>query len=215
MPPELRNHPSVRRHARRTGKDPSQILLDRSYHHAAMRRLDDAARRGRPDISYHVLLDAVDSPLYSSGRLGLYLSTRDGMVLEVGEGVRLPRSYHRFIGLLEDLYARGEVSGEGGRALLRMERMGLGELLGRLSPDRAVLLRELGRRTSLEELASGLASARRPLVGIGGFPSGDFSEEVLALFPEQASLGPEPYSASLVACRLIYEVERAIAPANA
>jgi len=106
VPRELLGHPAVRKHAARTGKDPSRMLLDRSYHHAAMRRLEDSAKRGRPDIPYHILLDAVDSPLYASGGLGLYVSTRDGMVLEVGERVRLPRSYHRFVGLLEDLYVK-------------------------------------------------------------------------------------------------------------
>jgi rRNA small subunit pseudouridine methyltransferase Nep1 len=215
VPRELLGHPAVRKHAARTGKDPSRMLLDRSYHHAAMRRLEDSAKRGRPDIPYHILLDAVDSPLYASGGLGLYVSTRDGMVLEVGERVRLPRSYHRFVGLLEDLYVKGIVRDSAGNVLLRMRRASLGELLSELSPDRAVLLRESGTPMALEELARELSASDRPLVGIGGFPAGDFSGEVLGLFGEQVSLGGTSYSASLLACRLIYEVEKALRPANA
>ncbi|MGB9733250.1 MAG: ribosome biogenesis protein [Conexivisphaera sp.] len=208
VPRGLSTHPSVRRYAERRGRRPTEVILDRSYHNAAMKRLEDSHRRGRPDISYHVLLDAVDSPLYGAGLLSLYVQTRDGMMVELGRDVHLPRSYHRFVGLLEDLYRRGEVADLNGEMLARMRRMSLEELLDTLSPDTTVLLREAGTPTSMEELAVRLVAARRPLIGIGGFPAGDFSDRVLELFPIQASLGRASYSAGLVACRLVYEVEK-------
>jgi len=209
VPPGISDHPSVRRYAERRGRRPAAVLLDRSYHHAAMKGLKDAHKRGRPDIVYHILLDAMGTPLYAAGRLALYVDTRDGMVMRVGEGVHLPRSYHRFIGLLEDLYYKGAIIADNGEELMSMRRMRLRDLMEELSPDRAILLRESGAATSLGDLAASLASAGNPLVGIGGFPAGDFSDEVLELFPERASLGERSYDASLLACRLIYEVERA------
>ncbi|MDP7982972.1 MAG: hypothetical protein RAK18_07315, partial [Conexivisphaerales archaeon] len=112
------------------------------------------------------------------------------------------------IGLLEDLYRRGEVADLNGEVLVRMRRMPLEELLDALSPDTIVLLREAGTPTSMEELAARLVAARRPLIGIGGFPAGDFSDRILKLFPIQMSLGRASYSAGLVACRLVYEVEK-------
>ena len=35
IPVNIIDHPSVTNHARKLGKRPSEILLDRSYHHAA------------------------------------------------------------------------------------------------------------------------------------------------------------------------------------
>ncbi len=207
VPRGIANHPSVRKYAERRGLAPTEVLLDRSYHHAAMKGLEEAYKRGRPDIAYHVLLDAVDSPLYKAGLLSLYVQTRDGMIVEIGPGVRLPRSYHRFVGLLEDLYRKGRVEAPD-RVLVSMRRMSLKELLDSLSPDLAILLREEGVRARMEELAARVEAARNPLVGIGGFPAGDFSPQVLELFPEHVSLDRTPYSASLLACRLVYEVER-------
>ncbi|BBE42974.1 N1-specific pseudouridine methyltransferase NEP1 [Conexivisphaera calida] len=208
VPRSISDHPSVRKYAELRGMRPTEVILDRSYHHAAMRGLDEAYKRGRPDISYHILLDAVDSPLYGAGMLSLYLQTRDGMIAELGHGVRLPRSYHRFVGLLEDLYRKGAVTDRNGKPLMRIRRMSLKELFDALSPDTTILLREEGVQTPMEELAVRAASARNPLVGIGGFPAGDFSHQVLGLFPEHVSLGRTSYSASLLACRLVYEVEK-------
>ena len=210
VPHSISGHPSVRKYAERRRARPTEVILDRSYHHAAMRGLDDAHKRGRPDISYHVLLDAIDSPLYGAGMLSLYLHTRDGMIVELGRGVHLPRSYHRFVGLLEDLYRRGAVTDRNGDLLMRMRRMPLRELFDLLSPDVAILLREEGVQTPMKELAARVTSARNPLIGIGGFPAGDFSRQVLELFPEHVSLGRTSYSASLLACRLVYEIEERV-----
>ena len=210
VPHSISGHPSVRKYAELRGVRPTEVILDRSYHHAAMRGLDEAYKRGRPDISYHVLLDAVDSPLYGAGMLSLYLHTHDGIVAELGRGVRLPRSYHRFVGLLEDLYRKGVVMDRNGEPLMRLRRMSLRELFDALSPDIAILLREEGVQMPVEELVARVTSARNPLIGIGGFPAGDFSRQVLELFPEHVSLGRTSYSASLLACRIVYEIEKRV-----
>ena len=208
VPEEVARHPSVRKHAARRNKRPTELILDRSYHHSAMLKLKDAHKRGRPDIVYHILLDSVNSPLYKAGLLELYVDTIDGHIITLGKGVRLPRSYDRFIGLIEDLYVKGEIVSGDGERLLKMYARPLNWLLERLAPDYAVLMTERGDLKGYGDVAEALMGRRRPAVGIGGFPSGDFGEGTLSLFDSKVSIGPERYDASLVACRLIYEVER-------
>lgn len=106
VPTELYGHPAVRSHARRTrsGKRP-YMLLDNSWHYAAMKGMPDAERRGRPDLVHLALVTATSAPLYRIRRaLEVYVHTADGCVISLGPGVRIPKSYHRFAGLIETLY---------------------------------------------------------------------------------------------------------------
>jgi len=82
VPPEILGHPSVRRNAKRRGKRPEETLLDRSLHHFAMDRLPDSEKRGRPDIIHFCLLEAMGSPLNRAGLLRVWMSTRDGRLVE-------------------------------------------------------------------------------------------------------------------------------------
>lgn len=208
VPVSIARHPSVRRYASKRGKKPTEVLLDRSYHHYAMSKLPNNEKRGRPDITYHMLLDATSTPLYKKGVLQIYVHTINDYVIRVGELVRLPRSYHRFVGLMEDLFKRNRIESEEGSVLLEVKRQGIRELLTELSPDESILLREGGREVGLEELAKLITSFKRVVVGIGGFPRGDFSKESVEAFHREASIGPEAYDAALVLCRVLYEVEK-------
>lgn len=111
VPPELYGHPAVRSHARRTRGGKSQhMLLDNSWHYAAMKGMQDAARRGRPDLVHLALVTATSAPLYRLRRaLEVYVHTADGCVISLGPGVRIPKSYHRFAGLIETLYETGVI----------------------------------------------------------------------------------------------------------
>ncbi len=82
IPDEIVRHPSVANDARRTGNEPSTLLLDRSIHHAAMVRLDDQFKRGRPDLVHLTLLNATSTPLYQDGLAKVYIHTRKDVVLE-------------------------------------------------------------------------------------------------------------------------------------
>ncbi|MEM4363521.1 MAG: hypothetical protein QXT90_05715, partial [Candidatus Caldarchaeum sp.] len=73
VPEEIQNHPAVLKDAGRRGKKPSQVLLDRSYHHWAMKTLKDGQKRGRPDIVHFSLLEALGSPLNMKGLLETYV----------------------------------------------------------------------------------------------------------------------------------------------
>ncbi|TLY05395.1 MAG: ribosome biogenesis protein, partial [Thaumarchaeota archaeon] len=50
VPPELQKHNSVLASAQRLNKKPSEILLDISWHFAAMKGIENEIKRGRPDL---------------------------------------------------------------------------------------------------------------------------------------------------------------------
>jgi len=63
VPKELKSHSSVVSHAQKLGKRPSEILLDNSWHFAAMKGMDNEIKRGRPDLVHFCILEATTIPL--------------------------------------------------------------------------------------------------------------------------------------------------------
>ena len=64
VPYDLEDHTSVISHAKKLGKHPSEILLDNSWHFAAMKGLKNEIKRGRPDLVHFSILEATTIPLY-------------------------------------------------------------------------------------------------------------------------------------------------------
>ena len=209
VPKSIRNHPAVRAYAAKRGKRPEEVLLDRSYHHAAMRKLREAEQRGRPDISHFILLEALGSPLNKCGMLELYVQTRSGHVIWINPETRLPRIYERFKGLIEKLYEEPIVKADG-RILLKLEEKKLSELIKEVDPDIRILLSENGKPMKWSEFGKIITSRRKPLVMIGGFPRGGFHEETIRNADEIISLWPEPLEAWVIASRVISITEQAL-----
>jgi len=209
IPPAIQGHPAVRASARRRGKIPSQILLDRSLHHAAMRTLPEAERRGRPDIIHFCLLEALGSPLNREGGLRIWVHTFGGYGIEVSPEARLPRDCNRFNGLAEQLFAFGRVPPEGGEALLSLRPMTLKALVDRIGARHIVALTSHGAPESLDELCGRLIDAEENAVFIGAYPSGPMRPETLSLVDEAVSIYPSSLEAWTVTSRLIYEFEKA------
>jgi len=209
VPKELRSHPSVLSHSRRAGKAPSRLILDRSYHHAAMKRLDRSWKRGRPDIVHISLLEALGSPLNREGLLRVFVHTFDDHVISVAPETRLPRNYMRFLGLMEQLFELGRVP-PSGKPLLKIERKTLERLLEDIRPSYVLALSRTGRPTTVPEAVLRLTETERPTVMIGGFPAGHFEETTLNLADDIVSIDPETLEAWTVTSRVIYEYERAI-----
>jgi len=172
VPREIARHPAIRSHARRRGKKPTEMLLDATYHHAAMRGLPDWERRGRPDIVHISLLNALESILNRERYLRVYVHTRNEEVITVKPETRIPRNYNRFVGLMEKLFVEGSVPRDLG--LLKMEKKTLNELLDEIAPDRTFIMHEGGRLVGGREFGERLAEIEDPAVVIGGFPHGDF-----------------------------------------
>ncbi|MCS6770346.1 MAG: 16S rRNA methyltransferase [Candidatus Caldarchaeum sp.] len=202
VPPEIQRHPAVLKHAERRGKHPSKILLDRSYHHWAMKNLPEAEKRGRPDILHFCLLEALGSPLNLNGLLETYAATLNGYVVHVNPAVRLPRVYERFKGLMEKLFEDMEVVSSSGETLLRLERASLRSLVERLTPSRKILMTEKADTRGHTGFAS-LLTAGKPMVMVGGFPHGDFRKETEELADVKVALAQRPLEAWTVVSRVL------------
>lgn len=205
-PKETWSHPAVKSYAAKRGKKPGEVLLDKSYHYAAMKGLPKAHKRGRPDIAHFTLLEALGSPLNRQGLLQVYLHTQDGHIIYINPQTRLPRVYERFKGLMEKLYKEPIVEAEG-KTLLKLEPKTLRQLVEELKPDVRILLSEKGERLSLKAFAEALKTHRRPMVMIGGFPHGDFEEETRKLADLEVSLYPEPLEAWTIVSRTLCAAE--------
>lgn len=209
VPKDLWGHPAIWKHAKREGKEPSQVLLDRSYHHSAMLKLEGAEKRGRPDIIHITLLEALGSPLNKEGLLQIFIHTVSDYVIWVNPKVRIPRNYNRFVGLVEQLFERGKVPIVG-EPLLALKKQSLKQLLRELNPTFTVAFSRLGERKSMREVAQQLTKGLRPLTLVGGFPRGHFADETVRLADEVVSVDPETLETWTVVSRVIYDYEQAI-----
>ena len=72
VPSELQHHPSVISHAQKLGKHTSEILLDNSWHFAAMKGIKNEMKRGRPDLVHFSILEATTIPLYLKNKMKLF-----------------------------------------------------------------------------------------------------------------------------------------------
>jgi rRNA small subunit pseudouridine methyltransferase Nep1 len=209
VPKDLWSHSTVRRHSKRQRKPPEQLLLDRSLHHSAMRRLDNNEKRGRPDITHFALLEALGSPLNKEGLLKVYVHTNKDYVITVDPSTRLPRNYNRFIGLMEQLFQLGKVPSEG-EVLLKLEPKTLQQLISETEADYILAFSREGKQKTLQDAISSLQSKRRPAVIVGGFPHGHFSETAVKLADEVVCVDSEMLEAWTMTSRVIYEYERSL-----
>ena len=197
VPEPIREHPAVVNYARKRGKRPDEVLLDSTYHHAALKKLADGERRGRPDIVHVCLLNALESIANKEGLLRVYVHTRNDEVIYIKPETRIPRNYNRFVGLMESLFKNRVVPRDLG--LLRMEEKSLAGLIDEINPDGVFVMHEKGALTKPADFGERLASLENPIVIVGGFPHGDFRKPIHG---EKISIYREP----LMAWAVINEV---------
>ncbi len=206
VPKSIARHPSVARDAARKDKRPEKILLDRSYHHAAMQGLKDAERRGRPDLVHFALLEATSIPLYQKDMLRVYVHTYGGRILYLGERVRLPKSFHRFEGVVEDLFAKRKVMTED-RVLMELKDKSFVELISEIGSGKVIGLSRIGAKSDAEEVARIAVDNDAALV-VGGFPRGHFSKQVERELDATYSISDLGLEAHVVIARILYEYEK-------
>ena len=196
VPSKLVGERRVAKVAARRRKRPSEILLDASsLGPDFVRRVDPTGKRGRPDVVHRSLLALVDSPLWVEGGLDIVMHTVEGRVFLAKPGLRPPRSYNRFVGLMEELLTQGWV-GQREDPLIWEVNRSLKDLVDQIRPDLVLgLSREGGLANPLEVLDPELEI----LAVVGCFPAGDFSREVKEIFDTELSLHEETLSASTVA----------------
>ena len=207
IPKELQNHSSVLAYSKRVNKKPSEVLLDVAWHFAAMKGIKNEIKRGRPDLIHFCLLEACSIPLYFQRKLSVYIHTIDDKVIFVGENVRLPKSYHRFVGLIEKLYCYGKIE-EGGKKLLELNDVTFNDLIDKIGAKEVIGLSTKGKMNSYEMLAQSIG--KDSCVVVGGFSKGHFSDTVLKRINNLVSVSKDPLEAHVIVSRVLYECEKRI-----
>jgi rRNA small subunit pseudouridine methyltransferase Nep1 len=205
VPKIITKHPSVAKHAVRNGKPVGEILLDRSYHHAAMRKLDDAGKRGRPDLIHFALLEATSTPLYEKDLLEIYVHTTTDKVIFLHGNVRPPKSYFRFEGLMEELFKEGWIKSDD-KLLMEIKDLSFADLISTIKPSRVIGLSRTGVKSNAEKVVMGVDDGNA--IVVGGFPRGHFSSKVSRSFDCLYSIGEYALEAHVVIARILYEYEK-------
>ena len=205
VPKELQDHNSVLAYSKRVNKKPSEVILDVSWHFAAMKGIKNEIKRGRPDLIHFCLLEACSIPLYFENKLRIYVHTIDDKVILLGENVRLPKSYHRFVGLIEKLYSTGIIE-EDGKKLLEMKKMDFSKLIDKIAPKEVIGLSVKGATSSYEKLAKMIS--KDTCIVVGGFPKGHFSDQIAKKINNLVSVDKNPLEAHVIISRVLYEYEK-------
>jgi rRNA small subunit pseudouridine methyltransferase Nep1 len=207
VPYELEDHPSVVSHARKLGKHSSEILLDNSWHFAAMKGIKNEIKRGRPDIVHFSILEATTIPLYLENKLNLFVHTIDDKVIRFGKNVHLPKSYHRFQGVIEKLYQEKKIISNN-EMLLEIKEQTFSELLAEIKPSKIVGFSTEGELSSYEKIAAQISD--NSCIVLGGFQKGHFSDSVQNKITDLYSVGNESFEGHVVTSRILYEYEKTI-----
>ena len=207
VPYELEDHPSVVSHARKLGKHSSEILLYNSWHFAAMKGIKNEIKRGRPDIVHFSILEATTIPLYLENKLNLFVHTIDNKVIRFGKNVHLPKSYHRFQGVIEKLYQEKKIISNN-EMLLEIKEQTFSELLAEIKPSKIVGFSTEGELSSYEKIAAQISD--NSCIVLGGFQKGHFSDSVQNKITDLYSVGNESFEGHVVTSRILYEYEKTI-----
>jgi len=189
------------------GKKPSKVILDISWHFAAMKGIKNEIKRGRPDLVHFCLLECCTIPLYFEKKLQVYVHTIDDKVIFVGDNVRLPKSYHRFIGLIEKLYVEKKIE-QDGKKLLEIKDMTFGELVEKIGAKKVIGFSIKGQTISYDKIAADVG--RDSCIVVGGFSKGHFSDKILKKIDNLVSVDKNPLESHVVISRLLYECEKRI-----
>ncbi|QUC64738.1 ribosome biogenesis protein [Nitrosopumilus sp. K4] len=207
IPTELKSHPSVVSHAQKLGKIPSEILLDNSWHYAAMKGISNEIKRGRPDIAHFSILEATTIPLFFQNKIKLFVHTINDKVISFGENVHVPKSYHRFAGLIEKLFQEKSVMVENNE-LLSLKDQSFSELIKQINPSNIIGLSTTGKQSTFEKIGSGLNDDS--CIVVGGFQKGHFSDSIKNKVTNLFSVGNTSLEAHVVVSRMLYEYEKTI-----
>ena len=207
VPSELEHHPSVISHARKLGKYPSKILLDNSWHFAAMKGIENEMKRGRPDLVHFSILEATTISLYLQNKMKLYVHTLDDKVISFGKNVHIPKSYHRFEGVIEKLYQEKEII-TNDDVLLEIEEKTFSELLDEINPSKVFGFSTKGTKSTYEKIAKEIDDDA--CIIVGGFQKGHFSDSVQSKITDLYSVGDESFEGHVVVARMLYECEKTI-----
>jgi rRNA small subunit pseudouridine methyltransferase Nep1 len=201
VPVEIAGHPAVRASAKAQDRRPGQVLLDQNLHGAALGKLEDGPRRGRPDIVHYCLLTLLESPLGKAGKLEVAIHTRHRLLIRVKPDTRLPRGEARFQGLMGKVLREGQSQDK--KPLIWVEgEMTPAQALHAFAKGPVLRLDEGGALLSPVDIAARADAAGDLTLVLGAFPAGAFLPEWLEAVPEAVSIWKEPLNAWAVAAEV-------------
>ena len=207
IPNEMHNHPSVTSYSKKFKKDPSKTLLDNSWHFGAMKGLENEIKRGRPDILHLTLLSLCTTPAFYENKITVFVHTINDEIISINNNTRLPKSYHRFQGLMEKLFLTKKIESED-EILMKIEKLSLSQIISKIKPTKIIGLTTNGQKTTLGKLVEQIQE--NSCILIGGFQKGHFSKETEKIIEKSFSIHDSSLEAHLVASRLVYEYEKTI-----
>jgi len=211
VPQILRNHPSVKNHSKRVGRDSNEILLDISYHHKAMveKNMQEWWKRGRPDIVHFDLVEALSTPLFMQKKLQVYVSTFDNKLIIINQDLRIPKSYFRFERLMTSIFNNHKKKSSPNLIDLK-ENVSFNDLIEKIiRPDLLFGFSVQGTKSKISDilLHNVVNNSKNYCFVIGGFQRGHFSERINQTFNNLFSISPYSLESHVVIARVLYECE--------
>tara|TARA_A100001037_G_C14870745_1_gene509446 strand:+ start:77 stop:745 length:669 start_codon:yes stop_codon:yes gene_type:complete len=207
IPKNMHTHPSIKSYSKKFKKSPSRTLLDNSWHFAAMKGLDNEIKRGRPDIIHLTLLSICTTPSFYTNKIKVFVHTINDQVISINNHTRLPKSYHRFQGLIEKLFLEKKIRTEN-EILMELQSSSLSDLISKIQPTEIIGLTTRGKKTTLDKLVQQISD--NVCILIGGFQKGHFNDRTEKIIEKSFSINDSSLEAHLVASRLVYEYEKTI-----
>ena len=164
-------------------------------------------KRGRPDIIHLALLAICSTPLYQEKKIKVFVHTINNQVITLGDQIRLPKSYHRFQGVIEKLFKEKKIELSDSK-LIEMENMTFEELLNKIKPEKVIGFPTEGKNSTFDE--SSKTITENSCIVIGGFQKGHFDEDTKNKFDQIERLSENSLETHVVLSRLIYEYEKTI-----
>jgi len=207
IPNKMHNHPAVTSYSKKFKKNPANTLLDNSWHFGAMKGLDNEIKRGRPDLIHLTLLSLCTTPAFYENKIKVFVHTINNKIISINNNTRLPKSYHRFQGLMEKLFLIKKIEHRD-ELLMNLETSTLSQLISKIKPTHIIGLTTVGKKTTFEKIVKELTE--NSCILIGGFQKGHFSKETEKIIEESFSINNSSLESHLVASRLVYEYEKTI-----
>lgn len=94
------------------------VLLRSHIYHRKNKKA--SMRYGRMDIVHQCLMALLDSPLNRAGNAQIFVHSIENVLIRVEGETRVPRSLHRFRGLIDNLLVDGSVKSTSGDVLMKV-----------------------------------------------------------------------------------------------
>ncbi|MHA1670266.1 MAG: hypothetical protein ACTSV5_06755 [Promethearchaeota archaeon] len=200
IPNQIRDHPAVTKNLIK--RNFSSQLLDTALHHAAMPKLTNHERRGRPDIAHNCILNALGAPANKSGHLKFFLHTIHNRIFEFNPEIKISRNYNRFKGLMTKLLIEGDIVINKSPLITEIHQ-NLLELINSFKNSEVLLFSSRGKIiTNKSELFLD-PKPKNYVAIVGGFQKGKFSEKILNLTENLISISQYSLDAWIVVSRII------------